>query len=106
MAIKGLSIPVFGKYNNANGTVTYTDGMINPSAISYSITVEGAESNPLYGDNRVVEDDTQKFSSGTLTLETDDLTHEVSAFLLGAKEIERTYGDAKKVKSLDRKSVV
>lgn len=100
MAIKGLSIPVFGKYNNANGTVTYTDGMINPHAISYSITVEGAESNPLYGDNRVVEDDTQKFSSGTLTLETDDLTHAVSAFLLGAKEIERTYGDAKKVKSL------
>ena len=100
MAIKGLSIPVFGKYNNANGTVTYTDGMINPHAISYSITVEGAESNPLYGDNRVVEDDTQKFSSGTLTLETDDLTYEVSAFLLGAKEIERTYGDAKKVKSL------
>ena len=100
MAIKGLSIPVFGKYNNNSGTVTYTDGMINPHAVSYTVAVEAGDNNPLYADNRIVENDKQRFSSGTLTLETDDLVHEVSAFLLGVKEVERTYAEGKTVKTL------
>lgn len=100
MAIKGLSIPVFGKYTCVDETVTYTDGMINPHAVSYSIAVQSSESNPLHGDNRIVENDIPRFNSGTVTLETDDLVQEVSKFLLGAKEIERSYGEGKSVKAL------
>lgn len=99
MAIKGLSIPVFGKYSCVDGEASYTDGFINPHAVSYSIAVEAAESNPLYGDNKIVENDAGKFASGTYTLETDDLTQETSKLLLGVKEVERTYGEGKKVTS-------
>lgn len=95
MAIKGLSIPVFGhyQYNQDTNAVTYTDGFIIPHAISYSLTMEAGDNNPFYADNRVVENDIGTFSSGTLSLETDDLTQEASKKILGAVEIERTYGD-------------
>lgn len=88
MAIKGLSIPVFGKYSyNASAkTVTYTEGIIGGHAIEYTISVESTDDNPLHGDNRVIENDIGKFSSGTLSLGTDDLTSDVSKYLLGLKE--------------------
>lgn len=88
MAIKGLSIPVFGKYNYNTTTkaVTYTDGIIGGHAIEYTISVEATENNPLYGDNRIIENDIGKFSSGTLSLGTDDLPAEISKYLLGLKE--------------------
>ena len=100
MAIKGLSIPVFGKYNCTEGAVTYTDGVINPSAVSYTVSVESTDNNPLYANNRIKENDIGKFSTGTYTLETDDLDHEISKFLLGLKEITREYGEGKSVTSL------
>lgn len=100
MAIKGLSIPVFGKYNNNAGVVTYTDGVINPHAVSYTLSPESSDNNPLYADNRIVENDTRKFSTGTLSLELDDLDNEITKFVLGAKEVERTYGEGKTVKSI------
>lgn len=88
MAIKGLSIPVFGKYNfdKTTKTVTYTDGIIGGGAIEYTISVESTENNPLYVDNKVGENDVGKFSSGSLSLGTDDLTAKVSKYLLGLKE--------------------
>ena len=87
-AIKGLSIPVFGKYNYNATTkaVTYTNGIIGGHAIEYTISIESTENNPLNGDNRVIENDVGKFSTGTLSLGTDDLTAAVSKFLLGLKE--------------------
>lgn len=100
MAIKGLSIPVFGLYKNNAGTVTYIEGVINPSAVSYSVAVESTENNPLYANNRIKENDVGRFSTGTYTLETDDLDQNVSKFLLGIKEIERSYGNSKTVMAL------
>lgn len=101
MAIKGLSIPVFGKYTkSADGTVTYTDGMINPHAVSYTIAAEVSEPNPFRADNRIVENDKGRFNSGTLTLETDDLDNETTKYLLGVHELERNYGTGKTVKSI------
>ena len=88
MAIKGLSIPVFGKYgyDAATKAVAYTDGIIGGHAIEYTVSVESTENNPLHGDNKVIENDVGKFSSGTLSLGTDDLTTTVSKYLLGLKE--------------------
>lgn len=92
MAIKGLSIPVFGKYtfNAATKTVTYTNGIIGGHAIEYTISVESTEDNPLHADNRVVENDVGKFSSGKLSLGTDDLPAAVSKYILGLKEVSET----------------
>lgn len=100
MAIKGLSIPVFGEYSHNNGVVTYTKGVINPNAVSYSISVETADDNPLYANNRIAENEVKRFSTGTLSLETDDLEQEISKFLLGVKEVERSYGESKTVTAL------
>lgn len=102
MAIKGLSIPVFGRYNyNAEaGTVNYAGGIINPHAISYTAEIESTENNPLYGDNVVIENDVGRFSTGTLTLETDDLIGEVTMFLLDAKTVQRQYGDEQTVDAI------
>lgn len=103
MAIKGLSIPVFGKYNYdpVSKTVFYTDGLINPAAIEYTAAIESTEDNPLYGDNRVIENDTARFNTGTLELGVDDLVNKVSVYLCGMKEIEETYGvDGKTAKTL------
>jgi len=88
MATKGLSIPVFGKYNYNVTTkaVTYTNGIIGGKAIEYTVSVESTENNPLYADNQIAENDIGKFSTGTLSLGTDDLTADVSKFLLGLKE--------------------
>lgn len=86
MAIKGLSKPVFGKYTNNEGTVTYTNGMTIGHAIEYSIEPETSDDNPLYGDNMIIEHDNGVFQTGTLTLNTSELTGEASKWLLGVKE--------------------
>ena len=94
MAIKGLSIPVFGKYNynEATGKVNYSGGMINPHAIEYSLTAESTEANPLHGDNMIIENDVPMFNGGTLALTVDDQTQDVAEYILGVRIVEKTYG--------------
>lgn len=86
MAVKGLSIPFFGKYANDNGTVTYSEGKTIGHAIEYGLELEMGDDNPLYGDNMIVEHDNGSFQSGTLTLNTSELTGPVSKWLLGLSE--------------------
>lgn len=87
MAIKGLSVPVFGEYVNNGGTVSYKNGVIGGKAINYNIQVNTSENNPLYGDNGVTEQAVGDFLSANLTLGTDGLDPKVSRFLLGLKEV-------------------
>lgn len=93
MAIKGLSKPVFGKYTNTSGTVTYSEGKTIGHAISYSAEVEVGDDNPLYGDNMIVEHDNGTFQTGTLTLETSEFTASESAWLLGITSTSYTVGE-------------
>lgn len=86
MAIKGLSVPFFGKYSASGSTVTYSEGKTIGHAISYQIDPETSEDNPLYGDNKVIEHDKGRFQRGTLTLGTSELTDTVSKWLLGLSE--------------------
>lgn len=92
MAIKGLSIPVVGKYSESNGVVTYTDGMIGAKAVSYGVSLEINDPVPLYADNELAEESKQTFRGGKLTLGTDEMPQALSKFLLGLKEYTRTYG--------------
>ena len=94
MAVTGLSIPVFGKYTNSSGTISYSEGKTIGHAISYSVELNTSEDNPLYGDNMIVENDTGSFQSGTLTLTTSELTPEVSKWLLGLTESSTTVSSA------------
>lgn len=93
MAIKGLAIPVFGEYNFDGNTVTYTNGFIAGSAIEYGVEIETSDNNPLYGDDKIIENDYGTFNTGTLTLNTSDLDLDTSKKLLGLKEVTFMVGD-------------
>ena len=95
MAIKGLSIPVVGKYSCTEKSVSYSDGVIAGSAVEYSVSWTTSESNDFYADNDVEETDGGTFQTGELTLGTSDLTQEVSKLILGLKTATFSYGEDK-----------
>lgn len=64
MAIKGLSIPVVGRYSNSDGTVTYSSPTVANKAVNYSISWTVGDNNPLYADNQIAENDKGTFQSG------------------------------------------
>lgn len=82
MAVIGLSKPIAALYENTDTTVTYKNGTVLGKATTFSAEIEQADDNNLYGDNGIAESD-RSFSSGTLTIGTDDLTQEASALILG-----------------------
>lgn len=92
MAIKGLTTPVFADYNYNGNVASYTNGFVCGSAIEYGVEVETSDNNPLYGDDRIIENDYGTFNTGTLTLSTSDLTQADSKRLLGLKEVQVSVG--------------
>lgn len=93
MAIKGLARPVFGEYGYDGAKVTYRKGFVAGNAIEYSAEIETSDDNPLYGDNRIIENDYGTFNKGTLKLNTSDMDQETSKSMLGVKEVKRTVGE-------------
>lgn len=94
MAIKGLTTPVFGDYTYSGSAATYTNGFVCGAAIEYGVEIETSDNNPLYGDDRIIENDYGTFNTGTLTLDTSDLDQETSKKLLGLKEVQTTVGES------------
>ena len=93
MAIKGLTTPVFADYTFNGSEVVYQNGFVCGSAIEYGVEVETSDNNPLYGDDRIIENDYGTFNTGTLMLNTSDLTQIDSKRLLGLKEVQVQVGD-------------
>ena len=85
MAVVGVCIPYYAKYANNGRTVSYSDGGVKGKAIEVSADIETADSNDLYADNAIAESE-KTFSSGTLSLTTDDFQQEASKAVLGLKE--------------------
>lgn len=83
MAIVGLSYPVLAKYALSGSSIVYSEGKQIGHAINYSSSYDTSDDNNLFGDNMIVESDSGVFQSGTLILETSELTPENSAWLLG-----------------------
>lgn len=100
MAIKGLSIPIVANYAATGSNVTYSNGMVAGAAVEYTASWTTSENNPLYGDNKIKENDAGTFQSGELTLGTTDLTQDISKLILGLKEATFSYGESKEVKEL------
>ena len=92
MAIKGLTTPVFADYTFNGAQVSYANGFVCGSAIEYGVEIETSDNNPLYGDDRIIENDYGTFNTGTLTLNTSDLTQIDSKRLLGLKEVKVSVG--------------
>ena len=85
MAVVGVCKPYYAKYANNGGTVSYSDGGVMGKAVEVSADIEAADSNDLYADNAIAESE-KTFSSGTLSLTTDDFKQEASKAVLGLKE--------------------
>ena len=49
MAKIGVSYPLFAKYNNTAGTITYSEAQLLGHAIEIDISVETSDDNNLYG---------------------------------------------------------
>ena len=99
MALKGLSKPYCGEYSfdEETNTVKYSNGYACDKAISYGVSVESGDDNPLYANNGIAEDSKGTFVSGDLTLGTTDLPQGLSKKILGLKTITKTYGGGKSV---------
>lgn len=94
----GFSHPVVAKYNNAGGTVTYTDGMVLARGVSVSLKLEESEDNNFYADNKVAESDNGEFTGGTANLAVDGLHPAAERYISGLPEAEQvTYGESQKV---------
>lgn len=85
MAIIGLSKPYYAIYSETGGVVSYSDGAVMGKATEANISIETTEDNNLYGDNGLAETD-RRFTNGSLTLSTTDLSQEVSKAILGLTE--------------------
>lgn len=93
MATVGLSRPYVAKYSaSPEGVVSYSASMILGKAIAFSSSIEASSDNNLYADNGIAESD-NTFSNGTFSINTDDLSQEASALILGITPSTVTIGE-------------
>ena len=92
--VVGFSNPYVAKYNNAGGTVTYTDGRRLARGVKVSLDVDSSDDNDFYADDVVAESENGQFTGGTANLTVDGLLAESEKFIAGLPEPETvTVGD-------------
>ena len=82
MARIGLLKPRIAKYAESSGTVTYSNGQILAKAISHDLTLDNSDPVILYADDGAAES-IGGFSSGTLTINVDELPIATAALIFG-----------------------
>ena len=82
MAIVGCSYFKGGIYNNNNGVVTYSNQAVIAKLVRMQLSMDDSNDNDFYADNAVDETDSQ-FAGGNYEVNTNDLTDEMSALILG-----------------------
>lgn len=85
MVTIGYSYPYIALYDGSTGSDKYTQGMDLGSGVSYSDSIEVADDNDFYANNRVDESETGKFVSGEATITVNGLTAAVAKVVLGVK---------------------
>lgn len=90
----GFSHPIVALYNNAGGTVTYTNGMSLARGVNVSLNIEKTEDNDFYADNTIAESDGGKFKKGTVKYTVDGMHDAAERFIYGLPTPEKvTLGD-------------
>ena len=82
MAIIGASNPYYAIYNPNGGNPTYSSGGRMGALVEFNFELESTDNNNFYADNKVQESQ-RRFSNGTVTVQTDDLSTDASAALNG-----------------------
>lgn len=82
----GFSDPCVGLYNGTGAPGTHTNGMKLARGVSISFSISTAEDSVFYADDVAAETDTDKFSSGSLTLVVDGLHAAAERFINGESD--------------------
>lgn len=85
MVTIGYSKPYVAKYSGSGGKDTYTSGMSLGGGVSYSDSIEVADGNDFYADNRVDETESGVFTSGEATITVNYLSAQAAKMVLGLK---------------------
>lgn len=97
MVTIGYSKPYVALYNGSTGKDAYTQGTDLGGGVSYSDSIEVADDNDFYADNRVDETESGVFTSGEATITVNYLSATAAKMVLGLKnqqEISTTQWDA------------
>ena len=90
MAYIGMRLPLVGAVatRTDGSTITYSTPMIVGPAVSANVTFDTAD-NPDYGDDVVIDND-KGVNGYSITLETNDISKEARAAMLGWKTVSNT----------------
>lgn len=94
MVTIGYSKPYVALYSVSGGKDTYTSGMSLGGGVSYSDSIEVADDNDFYADNRVDETESGVFTSGEATITVNYLSAKAAKMVLGLTN-QTTVGDVK-----------
>lgn len=85
MATIGLSRPYFAVYSNSGSVVSYSGGGVLGKYTELDISLD-TNNNVFYADNAPAETDDQ-FTSGTVTITTDDLRPDIMVDVFGVQSV-------------------
>ena len=97
MVTIGYSKPYVAIYNGSAGQDAYTQGMDLGGGVSYSDSIEVADDNDFYADNKVDETESGVFTSGEATITVNYLSAAAAKLVLGVtnqQEVGTTQWDA------------
>ena len=92
MVTIGYSKPYVALYTGSAGKDVYTSGMDLGGGVSYSDSIDVADDNNFYADNRIDESETGVFVSGEATITVNYLSPAASKMVLGLTN-QTTVGD-------------
>ena len=92
MVGSGFSKPYVALYSGSGGKDTYAKGMSLGGGVGYSDSIEVADDNDFYADNRVDETESGVFTSGEATITVNYLSPEAAKMVLGLTN-QTTVGD-------------
>lgn len=92
MVTIGYSKPYVALYSGSGGKDTYTSGMSLGGGVSYTDSIEVADDNDFYADNRVDETESGVFTSGEATMNVNYLSPAAAKMILGLTN-QTTVGD-------------
>lgn len=91
MAQLGLKYPVYAPATESGTSITYNGGAVLAKAVSSNISITTSDVK-LYADDAVAESD-HSFSTGTITIEVDNLNDDAKKALLGYTEASGSTGE-------------
>lgn len=79
----GFSLPYVALYAASGGSITYSSGTQLARGVDVTISPESSDDNKFYADNQVAEEDSGRFTGGTLSLTVDGLLTTTKKLIFG-----------------------